>query len=52
MPGYETLLVEHDGPVGWLVFNRPDGRQRDERHDDGGARSCVAPSSMPIPTCG
>jgi enoyl-CoA hydratase/carnithine racemase len=21
---YETLLVEHDGPVGWLIFNRPD----------------------------
>jgi len=20
---YETLLVERDGPVGWLVFNRP-----------------------------
>jgi enoyl-CoA hydratase/carnithine racemase len=24
MPEYETLLVEHTGPVGWLVFNRPD----------------------------
>jgi enoyl-CoA hydratase/carnithine racemase len=22
--GYETLIVERDGPVGWLVFNRPD----------------------------
>lgn len=22
--GYETLLVERHGPVGWLVFNRPD----------------------------
>lgn len=21
---YETLLVERDGPVGWLIFNRPD----------------------------
>ena len=21
---YETLLVERDGPVGWLVFNRPE----------------------------
>jgi enoyl-CoA hydratase/carnithine racemase len=21
---YETLVVERDGPVGWLVFNRPD----------------------------
>jgi enoyl-CoA hydratase len=21
---YETLLVERDGPVGWIVFNRPD----------------------------
>ena len=21
---YETLLVEREGPVGWLVFNRPD----------------------------
>jgi enoyl-CoA hydratase/carnithine racemase len=21
---FETLLVEHRGPVGWLVFNRPD----------------------------
>jgi enoyl-CoA hydratase/carnithine racemase len=20
---YETLLVERDGPVGWLTFNRP-----------------------------
>lgn len=24
MASYETLLVERDGPVGWLVFNRPD----------------------------
>ena len=22
--GYETLLVERDGPIGWLVFNRPE----------------------------
>jgi enoyl-CoA hydratase len=21
---YDTLLVEHHGPVGWLIFNRPD----------------------------
>jgi enoyl-CoA hydratase/carnithine racemase len=21
---YETLRIEHDGPVGWLVFNRPE----------------------------
>jgi len=21
--GYETLLVEREGPVGWLIFNRP-----------------------------
>ena len=21
---YETLLVEREGPIGWLVFNRPD----------------------------
>ena len=21
---YETLLVERRGPVGWLVFDRPD----------------------------
>ena len=21
---YDTLLVEHDGPVAWLIFNRPD----------------------------
>ena len=21
---YDTLIVERDGPVGWLVFNRPD----------------------------
>src|SRR5207237_392029 len=21
---YETLIVERDGPIGWLVFNRPD----------------------------
>jgi enoyl-CoA hydratase/carnithine racemase len=24
MPEYETLRIEHDGPVGWLVFNRPE----------------------------
>ena len=24
MTGYATLLVERDGPVGWLVFNRPE----------------------------
>jgi len=23
-PGYETLVVERRGPVGWLVFDRPD----------------------------
>jgi len=23
-PTYETLLVERDGPVGWLIFDRPD----------------------------
>jgi enoyl-CoA hydratase len=23
-PSYETLLVERRGPVGWMVFNRPD----------------------------
>ena len=22
--GYDTLVVERDGPVGWLVFNRPE----------------------------
>ena len=34
MIAYETLLVERDGPVGWLVFDRPDAAQRDGRHDD------------------
>ncbi len=30
--GYETLLVERDGPVGWLIFNRPDaGNAMDAR---------------------
>src|SRR4051794_6887618 len=24
MTGYATLTVERDGPVGWLVFNRPE----------------------------
>jgi enoyl-CoA hydratase len=24
VPGYETLLVERHGPVGWLIFDRPD----------------------------
>jgi enoyl-CoA hydratase/carnithine racemase len=24
MPKYETLRVERDGPVGWLIFDRPD----------------------------
>jgi enoyl-CoA hydratase len=24
MPEYETLRLERDGPVGWLVFDRPD----------------------------
>jgi enoyl-CoA hydratase/carnithine racemase len=29
---YETLLVERDGPVGWLVFNRPEaGNAMDAR---------------------
>ena len=23
MSGYSTLIVERDGPIGWLVFNRP-----------------------------
>src|SRR3954463_5458012 len=23
-PGYETLVVERRGPVGWLIFDRPD----------------------------
>ena len=23
---YETLIVERRGPVGWLIFNRPDRR--------------------------
>ena len=23
MTSYETLLVERDGPVGWLIFDRP-----------------------------
>jgi enoyl-CoA hydratase len=36
---YETLIVERHGPVGWLVFNRPDqlnamdSRMRDELAD-------------------
>ena len=29
---YSSLLVETDGPVGWLVFNRPDaGNAMDAR---------------------
>ncbi|HUJ65134.1 MAG TPA: enoyl-CoA hydratase-related protein, partial [Acidimicrobiales bacterium] len=24
MPGYQTLVVERRGPVGWLIFDRPD----------------------------
>lgn len=24
MTRYETILVEHDGPVSWIVFNRPE----------------------------
>ena len=24
MSGYSTLIVERDGPIGWLVFDRPD----------------------------
>ncbi len=31
-PTYETLIVERDGPVGWLIFDRPDvGNAMDAR---------------------
>ncbi len=28
MRSFETLLVERRGPVGWLVFDRPDAGTR------------------------
>ncbi|MCU1477386.1 MAG: putative enoyl-CoA hydratase/isomerase, partial [Subtercola sp.] len=24
VPDFETLLIEHDGPVAWLTLNRPE----------------------------
>ena len=39
MTSYETLIVERNGPVGWLIFNRPEALnaqnalQRDEMAD-------------------
>lgn len=31
-PSYETLIVEREGPIGWLIFNRPDrGNAMDAR---------------------
>ena len=47
---YETLVVERDGPVGWLVFNRPDAGQRDGRAHDGTSSRSRGASSTTIPT--
>ena len=49
--GYETLLVERRGAVGWLTFNRPDAGERDERADDARARGRVAGARPRTTTC-
>ena len=34
MAGYETLIVERRGPVGWLIFDRPEARNALNRQMD------------------
>ena len=44
-------IVERDGPVGWLIFNRPDAANAMDARMMRRARAARGASSTPIPTC-
>ena len=49
---YTTLEVRRDGPVGWLVFDRPESANAMDATMLAELETCVAGAGRATPTCG